>query len=260
MVGLIYFVVVFCANAVGAISGMGGGILIKPIFDALGFHSVLEISFYSSVAVFTMSLVSTTQQYLNHVPIRMKPAVCLSISSIVGGALGNALFENLLALFENDQNVQLIQIVLMVVMLIVILLFTKGNVRSLGMTSVFWYFFAGLFLGFLSSLLGIGGGPLNVMLIVWLFSFTFKEATIYSIIIIFFSQLAKLVMTGISVGYTSFDLTILLWIIPAAILGGAVGGKLNHVFSEQRVLVIYRGVILLVLGLNLVNGWQILLQ
>ncbi len=59
MIGLIYFVVIVLANTVGAISGMGGGVLIKPILDLIGVHSVAGISFYSTVAVFTMSIVST---------------------------------------------------------------------------------------------------------------------------------------------------------------------------------------------------------
>ena len=45
MIGLIYFVVIVLANTVGAISGMGGGVLIKPILDLIGAHSVAGISF-----------------------------------------------------------------------------------------------------------------------------------------------------------------------------------------------------------------------
>ena len=44
MIGLIYFVVIVLANTVGAISGMGGGVLIKPILDLIGAHSVAGIS------------------------------------------------------------------------------------------------------------------------------------------------------------------------------------------------------------------------
>ena len=62
MIGLIYFLVIVLANAVGAVSGMGGGVLIKPIFDFIGAHSVAAISFYSATAVFTMSIVSTARQ------------------------------------------------------------------------------------------------------------------------------------------------------------------------------------------------------
>lgn len=69
MIGLIYFLVIVAANTVGAISGMGGGVLIKPIFDFIGAHSLAAISFYSSMAVFTMSIVSTIRQLKNKVTI-----------------------------------------------------------------------------------------------------------------------------------------------------------------------------------------------
>ncbi len=56
MIGLIYFVVIVLANTVGAISGMGGGVLIKPILDLIGAHSVAGISFYGSLSIRTDEL------------------------------------------------------------------------------------------------------------------------------------------------------------------------------------------------------------
>ncbi len=51
MIGLIYFVVIVLANTVGAISGMGGGVLIKPILDLIGAHSVAGISLLNSCGI-----------------------------------------------------------------------------------------------------------------------------------------------------------------------------------------------------------------
>lgn len=60
---LIYFITIFLSNTVGALSGMGGGVIIKPVLDFLGFHSLNSIAFYSSVAVFVMSISSTYKQF-----------------------------------------------------------------------------------------------------------------------------------------------------------------------------------------------------
>ncbi|MGH2335518.1 sulfite exporter TauE/SafE family protein, partial [Enterococcus faecalis] len=60
---LIYFITIFLSNTVGALSGMGGGGIIKPVLDFLGFHLLNSIAFYSSVAVFVMSISSTYKQY-----------------------------------------------------------------------------------------------------------------------------------------------------------------------------------------------------
>lgn len=35
MKGFIYFIVIILANTVGAISGMGGGVIIKPVLDSV---------------------------------------------------------------------------------------------------------------------------------------------------------------------------------------------------------------------------------
>ena len=70
------------------------------------------------------------------------------------------------------------------------------------------------FLGSFSTFLGIGGGPINVSLLIFCFGLTMKDATVYSIITIFFSQLAKLVEIGLSEGYQAYDLTFLWVIIP----------------------------------------------
>ena len=58
-IGVLYFLIIVVANAVGSVSGMGGGVIIKPVLDFVGHDSVVAISFYSTVAVFTMSLVVT---------------------------------------------------------------------------------------------------------------------------------------------------------------------------------------------------------
>ncbi len=55
---IIYSIIVLCATMIGAITGLGGGIIIKPAFDFVGIDTTSMISVYSTVAVFTMCLVS----------------------------------------------------------------------------------------------------------------------------------------------------------------------------------------------------------
>ncbi len=57
---------------------MGGGVIIKPILDFLGFHSLSSIAFYSSVAVFVMSISSTYKQYQNGIYIDWRKAISIS--------------------------------------------------------------------------------------------------------------------------------------------------------------------------------------
>ena len=155
MIGLIYFLVIVLANAVGAVSGMGGGVLIKPIFDFIGAHSVAAISFYSATAVFTMSIVSTTRQLASGRKINWSIALWVSGGAVLGGVLGNVVFERLLLVFRDDKLVQLIQILVTVLTLLFAFLYTKYNWRGFALKKVGWYAACGLILGFLASLLGI---------------------------------------------------------------------------------------------------------
>ncbi|MGG5313451.1 hypothetical protein IGL76_002171 [Enterococcus sp. DIV2381] len=258
IVGIIYFFVIVTANTIGAVSGMGGGVLIKPIFDFIGAHTVAAISFYSSVAVFTMSIVSTSRQLMSGRKINWKIVVLVSTGAVLGGILGNSTFEYFLRIFANDDAVQMIQIILTIIMLLFAFFYTTYDWKNFQLRYSFWYLFCGLILGFFASLLGIGGGPINVSLLMLMFSVSIKEATMYSICTIFFSQLSNLVTMGVSSGFGNFDLTILIYIVPAAIIGGMLGAKLSNVLSEKKVTTVFQLVIICVLLINCYNGFQLL--
>lgn len=257
MTGILYFIIIILANTVGAISGMGGGVLIKPLLDVIGAHSVPAITFYSTVAVFTMSIVSTLRQRKNLV-IDYPVALQISVGAILGGMLGNLAFEGLLDLLVAEKSVQLVQIILTLVTIgfSYIVSESKRNLRLQGWQ---WYSLVGLVLGFLASLLGIGGGPINVAMLLLCFGMLIKSATVYSIITIFFSQLAKIITIAGTTGFGRYDLSMLYFVIPAAILGGFLGALFSGRLNEQSVRRVYQAVLLLVLCINGYNGIQILL-
>lgn len=102
MNGIIYFFVIVLANTVGAVSGMGGGVIIKPVLDFIGADSVAAISFYSAVAVFIMSIVSTGRQLASGKKINWKIIFWVSLGAVIGGVLGNVSFEALLDYFKDE--------------------------------------------------------------------------------------------------------------------------------------------------------------
>ncbi|MGX7025416.1 sulfite exporter TauE/SafE family protein [Vagococcus hydrophili] len=257
MIGILYFIIIVCANTIGAISGMGGGVLIKPIFDLINVHSVAAVSFYSSVAVLTMSIVSTYKQTKNGIKVDWPFALQISVGAVVGGLLGNGVFEKLLHLFPSGREVQLVQIVLTVFTLLFSFLYSKSIWRNFKFESGILKIGTGLLLGFLASLLGIGGGPINVALIMLLFNVPIKEATVYSIISIFFSQLSKVTTIFLTVDLSRYDLTILYYVIPAAIIGGFVGSYISKQVTDKKVNQVYQVVIILVLLINIYNGWSV---
>ncbi|MHC5249419.1 sulfite exporter TauE/SafE family protein [Enterococcus sp. LJL90] len=258
MIGLIYFFVIVLANSVGAISGMGGGVIIKPVLDFIGADSVSAISFYSTVAVFTMSVVSTAKQLKSGLRFQWRIILGISAGAIIGGIFGNLALEELLKIFGADQPVKMIQIIITLLTLAFAFFYTKYPVVRLKLLKDCYYLFCGLLLGFLASLLGIGGGPINVSLIMLMFSLPIKEATVYSIGTIFFSQLAKLTTIAISGNFFNYDLSRLYFVIPAAILGGWLGSKLSGMITAESITKVFQAVIVLVMVINVYNGLQII--
>ena len=55
MVYMIFFLICFLASAVGAVCGIGGGVIIKPVLDAFGILDVETISFLSGCTVLSMT-------------------------------------------------------------------------------------------------------------------------------------------------------------------------------------------------------------
>lgn len=254
LLGSLYFIIIVLSNTIGAISGMGGGVIIKPVFDLIGVHQVAEISFYAAVAVFVMSIVSTYRQVKNGVKIKWHFAAWVSIGAILGGFVGTLLLEWLIRRLPNEGYAQMIQIVLTIITLLFAFFYTKYNAPKFELHHLIWYMSCGFVLGSLASLLGIGGGPINVSLLMLLFSLPMKEATVYSICTIFFSQLSKLVSIGFTSGFAIFDLRLLWFIIPAAIIGGLLGAKLSGILTGDKVAFVFQSVILLVLLINIYNG------
>lgn len=258
MIGAAYFAVIIVANTIGSVSGIGGGVIIKPVLDFIGFHSVTEISFYSTVAVFTMAIASTIRQVKARNSFHWKIILWICTGSVLGGILGNMIYDGFFKLFQDEKTIQLIQIVVTIVSLLFAFLYTRFRFRALELTTNYWYLSCGVFLGALASFLGIGGGPINVALLMFMFKFPIKKSAFYSICVILFSQLAKLLTIFFSTGFSQYDLQMLLFIIPAATLGGVLGIKVSNRISTRNVTGIFELVILLVIAINLYNGYHLL--
>lgn len=122
---VLYVIVIIFSNTIGAISGMGGGVIIKPVLDGVSGDPLVAINFYSSFAVFIMSIVSTLKNAKKDIDINWWEVLYLSIGSMFGGKLGDWLFMYLNNLLNNDNVVNLIQIIIVVISLILALIFTK---------------------------------------------------------------------------------------------------------------------------------------
>ncbi|MGO4928527.1 sulfite exporter TauE/SafE family protein [Fundicoccus sp. Sow4_D5] len=253
----IYTVIVLLATTIGAVTGLGGGVIIKPLFDLLGADTPTVIGFYSSVAVFTMCLVSIYKQIRKGFQFNGPILIGVSAGSLVGGYLGESLFS-IATQSLSDAMVQRIQASLLLATLMIILIyaFNKHRIKHYQVNHWLLAVGVGVFLGTISVFLGIGGGPLNVSLLMWLMSFSMKNAAVYSIATIFFSQLSKLGSMALSGELFEFDFSLLPFIIVAAIIGGYMGTLINQKLTNQRIENLYNALMIVLMFISVLNIYQ----
>ena len=70
LIYLVFLIVCFGASIVGAICGIGGGVIIKPVLDSFGVLDVTAISFLSGCTVLSMTTYSGCIQ-----PLRLQQVV-----------------------------------------------------------------------------------------------------------------------------------------------------------------------------------------
>ena len=86
-----------------------------------------------------------------------------------------------------------------------------------------------------------------------LFSYEMKEATIYSIATIFFSQVSKLGSIILKGTIMTFDLSLLPYICISAIMGGYIGTTINQKLDNKKIERVYIALIIALIGVSCFN-------
>lgn len=260
MLAAIYSVVILIATTLGAFVGLGGGVIIKPVLDFIGAEPRMQVDFLSSMAVFTMSVVSTGKAVKNKVGFKKDIIAFISIGSIAGGFLGSRCMD-LLGSFAAQENIRCIQAFTLAVLLSAVSIYVSKQRFSFQIKNGAAILLVGLLLGFMASFLGIGGGPINVAVLTLFFSMNVKESAVYSVAIIFFSQLSKLITIFASSGIEPYahQWKTLIFILPAAVIGGILGSKFNRKFDDSVIRKVFVAVMILLVLLNIYNGVNYLL-
>lgn len=251
----VYFLVAFGATTFGALAGLGGGVIIKPLLDTLGHYDLTTIGLLSSITVFSMAIVSIYKQSKNGFKVN-KNLFLLAIGSILGGGIGKSVFAYTLTLFSNEDILSGIQALLLAGLLVIVLF--KKHLPHFHIKNPILVSLIGLLLGSVASFLGIGGGPINVAVLVMFMALDIKEAAINSIFIILLSQFSKLSLVLIGEGFSSYNLKMLYFMIPGGILGGLLGSRLNKVVDSVALHKVFNIAVLLIIFINLFNAYNFL--
>ena len=252
---IFYSLICLLSTTLGAISGIGGGVIIKPVFDATVDLSVSQISFLSGCSVLAMSIVSLLSSRSGDARIDSKRTTPLAVGSASGGVFGKLIFDVIKNGASNDGLIGTIQSIIMIILTFGVLLYVlnKKRIATINISSTFISLLIGLILGILSSFLGIGGGPINLAVLYFFFSMNTKTAALNSLYMIFFAQTASLLFTLFSASVPDTDLFTLAVMILSGIVGGFIGRKINKRMSGKAVDVLFCCMLIIITCISVFN-------
>ena len=250
-----YFLICIIATTVGAISGVGGGVIIKPVFDAAAGMPVATISFLSGCTVLSMTIVSLLRSWRGGEKVELRRGTLLAIGGAVGGLLGKAAFEWVKSLTANDGLVGVVQSVLMVLLTggVAVYMGLRAKIKTHNVQNDLLCALIGLLLGLLSAFLGIGGGPINLVVLYYFFSMDTKTAALNSLYIILFSQAASFLSSLVGNNVPDFQPLALVVMVIGGVAGGFLGRSFSKRMSSNQVDVLFMGLLLVITGISVYN-------
>ena len=252
----LYFIICFIASIAGAICGIGGGVIVKPVLDLFGWDSVSTISFLSGCMVLTMSCYSVGRSMLaGERTVKANTITPLAIGASVGGIVGKWLFGIIKEAFENPDRVGGVQAACLTLITVGTLLYTifKSKIKPHEVKNPVAYVAIGLVLGVMSSFLGIGGGPINIMVLHFFFAMDSKTAAANSLYVIAFSQFTSLISTLVTNTVPDFKLTALAFMVLGGLLGSMAGRAVNKKMDNRAVDKLFIGMMTVIIFISIYN-------
>lgn len=255
---ILIFMICLLASVVGGICGIGGGVIIKPVLDALGVMSVSAISFLSGLTVLSMSVVNMLRQRGSRL-VEVRTGSLLALGAVLGGIVGNALFQAVKSAAGQDGLVGMVQAVVLAVVTLLTLVysaFLRDRLPSFRVKNPVAVAVIGLSMGLLSAFLGIGGGPINLAILYFAFSMDTKKAAANSLYIIMFSQAASFLTSLVRRTIPDIEVVYLVLMVAAGITGGLIGSRVNKKISAAATDKLFAGLLCVIVLICCYNAWR----
>jgi uncharacterized membrane protein YfcA len=237
-INVISFVIGLTAGIFGGLAGLGGGLIMIPLMVG-----VLKLSQHKAHGTSLVALVFTgisgTITYALNGALDITAAVLLAITAVFtapfGARYAHTLAEWKLKKFFGEFLIFCSALLLLKPYLTNII----GTVP--GYAKIIVFLITGAFTGFLSGMMGVGGGTIMVPAMVLLAGFTQHIAQGTSLLV--------MVPTGAVGAFTHWKMGnvavgILFGLIPGIILGTYLGGNLANLFSDNILRSIFVVVII----------------
>lgn len=213
----------------------------------------------SGCIVLSMTAYSVLREKLSHAGTPTESAgTYLGIGAALGGLAGKQLFDAVKNLFANANEVGAVQAAALLLITLLTALYTvnKEKIPSHHVKSPAVCVLIGLALGLMSAFLGIGGGPINLVVLFYFFSMETKTAAHNSLYIILLSQIASLLYTILCGRVPEVPLALLLCMVCCGILGGVAGRKINKRISSWMVDRLFLILLVIIMGVCVYNFFR----
>ena len=261
---IIFFIVSFLSSTIGVICGIGGGIIIKPAIDYFNMLEASKASLLSSCSVLSMSLYTLVHNKISgYSKVNTKIATHLAVGGIFGGIIGKTLLSYL-AILKGENIAGILQSSILVLLTIITIIFTiknmgRNKIISMHINNMLICLIIGMILGLLSSFIGIGGGPFNIIILYFFFGMDEKisaENSLYNIIL--FSQISNVFISIIRNDFAKINLFSLIAMVSGGILGGFLGKLINKKINLIIFQKLFLSVLIIIILISMYNLYNFL--
>ena len=245
---LLFFLLGLGVGTFGTLVGIGGGLILIPIF-LLVLHFPAQQAIGTSLTVVFFNALSGTIAYIKQKKVYYDAAFRFALATLPGAFLGSYLAE-----YFTGTTFNMVFGVFLLFM--AILMYTKSSSKKAAADfdkETFTYnrmlgiiISAGV--GFLSSILGIGGGVIHVPLMIYALGFPTHVATATSHCVLAVSS-----FTGVISHYILNHILVgpALSIGIGAVIGAQIGAKLSNK-TKSKVIIILLSCAVFALGVRLI--------
>lgn len=255
----VFFISSLIASVLGAICGMGGGVIVKPTLELFGWVSAATISFLSGTMVLSMTCYSVIKSLRSKTKvIDLRISTPLAIGAALGGVTGKTIFNAIRSASANPGTVGMVQSICLMLVTAGALIYSikKQHIHTHRVSHPLACAAIGLSMGVVSSFLGIGGGPINLVILSFFFSMDTKTAGTNNLYVILFSQGASLLSTLIGNTVPEFNWITLGCMIAGGFLGGIIGRKCSAKMNNAGVDKLLFGLMFVIICMSAYNAWQ----
>lgn len=250
------------AGFASGLLGVGGGFLIVPLqlfllkYIGLDTNLAMLIALGTSLAIIIPTSLSGAYRHTKELKSIIKPGIKLGIFGIIGGFIGG----RVATVLPGDTIEIIFGFLLLFIAIHNFITINKENKKAKISFSIINCALIGLVIGFLSGLLGVGGGMFIIVALTVLLGFSMIEAIGVSSIFIFLTAwggMFSYIVSGwgvntfpYSLGYVSIVnlITIALFSVPCAY----IGAKISHDLPEKRLKQVF-SIVVLYIGLKMIG-------